>query len=132
MKPYEILYGLMFVLVGTLSYKGYPLAGMLVVAAVFAAGTAAVFTVRWMVTQHCDCSNELSKTAALAIIEALLGSDQRGNALPSFVSVGKGGGQYLGDLYRNPTFKFVCQVIRLVGPIPCYPAYTWLARQNRR
>jgi hypothetical protein len=130
MKPYEVLYGLMFVLVGMLSVKGYPLAGMLVVAAVFLAGTAAVLTLRWMVTQHCDCSKELSNSAALAIIEALLGPDQRGNALPSFVSVGKGGGQYLGDLYRNPLFQFVCQVIRVLGPVPCYPAYSWLARRK--
>ena len=131
MKPYHYVYGTLLAIGAFLAYTVHPWAIAVPFVAIFAVGAHAVFAIKSQVVDHLQCSPDMSKRVALGIIEALLSPDARGTSLPSFISAGRGSHD-LRDLYGKPGFQSLCNLVRSVGPVPCYPAYAYLARENNQ
>jgi len=129
MRNNQMIGAVIFAIACTLAWKGFPIEAAVLLFIPIMAGTTAVFFVRNMVVAHCQCSQKLGDSITVTIIESLVSADE-GTRLPSTVAAGNCR-QFLGDLYGTPQFKAASEVVKALGPVPCYPACAWLSRQHQ-
>jgi hypothetical protein len=112
-----------------------PLAGLGFLVVAFVIGFVAVYSINELVLAAIDYgSDKTARSITLGIVGTLVSEGNTRGASPSFISASsrRGGEDFMQRLERTPAYRQWCGVVSLLGPVPCYPAVSWLERLNDR